>query len=87
MSIRQDLIELGEKVGSHVHRSWAALFSSESCVGTARARSHSRRDASPRPCDIMVEAAMYIAHLRHPERELTREERDWFAACPCGEDH
>ena len=37
--------------------------------------------------DVMVEAAMYLAHLKRPDEPLTQEEKDWFAACPCGDEH
>jgi len=33
--------------------------------------------------DVMVEASMYLAHLR-PLVPPTREEREWFETCPCG---
>lgn len=37
--------------------------------------------------DVLVEAAMYVAHLLHPSDPLTAEARAWFALCPCGADH
>ena len=37
--------------------------------------------------DVMVEAAMYLAHLKRPDVPLTPEEKDWFERCPCDEDH
>lgn len=40
----------------------------------------------PSTRDIMLEAAMYLAHLKHPERALEPEEKEWFTRCPCGED-
>lgn len=41
----------------------------------------------PSNADVMKEATMYMTYLKHPEDALTAEERDWFASCPCGEDH
>lgn len=37
--------------------------------------------------DVLVEAAMYIGHMKHPERALGLDEQDWFTRCPCGEEH
>jgi hypothetical protein len=35
--------------------------------------------------DVMIEASMYLAHLRYPLVPLTREKQEWFDTCPCGE--
>ena len=37
--------------------------------------------------DVMVEASMYLAHLRQPDVPLTPEEQEWFTRCPCDEEH
>ena len=42
---------------------------------------------SPSVRDIMVEAAMYFAHLKRPDVPLTVDEKEWFERCPCNEDH
>jgi hypothetical protein len=37
--------------------------------------------------DVMVEAAMYLAHLARPDVPVTPDEQEWFARCPCDQDH
>ena len=37
--------------------------------------------------NVMVEAAQYLATLKHPDQPVDDETRDWFQRCPCGEDH
>ena len=44
-------------------------------------------DHCPSNRDVMTEAALYLAHLAHPDEPLPAEDQEWFAHCPCGEDH
>ena len=41
----------------------------------------------PSNSDVMREAALHLARLKHPEQPLTIEEEEWFTRCPCGEEH
>ena len=41
----------------------------------------------PSMAELMKEASMYLAHLKHPGLPLTPEEQDWFERCPCGDIH
>lgn len=42
---------------------------------------------APAVKDIMIEASLYIHHLKHPERPLDQSDKEWFYTCPCGEGH
>jgi hypothetical protein len=38
--------------------------------------------------DVLTEAAMFVSCLQAaPGKDYTLEEKEWFARCPCGEDH
>ena len=38
--------------------------------------------------DVLTEAAMFVSCLqKDPAKEYTHDEKEWFARCPCGEDH
>lgn len=85
--MKLDLIHLGEQLADEnaaAHDLWTWLPSH------AVAKKHHGDYAAehcPSNADVMREATNYIAHMRHPERPLTREEQEWFESCPCGEDH
>jgi hypothetical protein len=79
-----DLIRLGETLSAELNAAadlWSWLPSH------AVATEHHGDDAlaqMPDVGDVMIEAAMYLAHLRRPDEPLTDEEREWFGRCPCG---
>lgn len=85
--MKLDLIQLGAQLDAEnnaAHDLWTWLPSH------TIAQKHHGDYASehcPSNVNVMREAAMYVGHLKHPERELTREEKEWFTKCPCGETH
>ncbi len=87
MKLAQELIRLGEQLAAENAAAadlWSWLPSHKI------AEQHHGDYASehgPSNQDVMVEAAMYLGHLKHPTIPLTPGEKEWFARCPCGEDH
>jgi hypothetical protein len=85
-ALKFDLIRLGEQLAEEDNAAedlWTWLPSH-----TVAMKRHGDYATNHRPStrDIMREAAMYLAHLKHPEVPLEPEEEAWFARCPCGED-
>jgi hypothetical protein len=85
--VKLDLIRLGEQLAEENNTAldlWSWLPSHAIAV-----EHHGDYASEHRPSnrDVMMEASMYLAHLRRPEDALTTEERKWFTSCPCGEDH
>jgi len=102
VKIAEELIRLGQQLAAERDAAsdlWSWLpsrkvadkhhgdYSSEHCPSTR---------------DVMIEAAMYIAHLEDSDEDhkvgclahqkdaaepLDEEEQEWFQRCPCGEDH
>lgn len=85
--MKLDLIQLGEELA----RENAAATDLWSWLPShAVAEKNHGDDASshcPSNRDVMVEAAIYLAHLKHPDVALTPEEQEWLQGCPCGKDH
>jgi len=45
-------------------------------------------EVQPKVADVITEASMYFAKLKHrPNEPLNDEEKEWFERCPCGESH
>lgn len=88
MKLAQELIRFGQQLAEEDAAAfdlWSWLPSHE-----VAKKHHGDHAADHRPTnrDVMVEAAMYLAHLKAPPNEpMTAEEQKWFSQCPCGEDH
>jgi hypothetical protein len=87
MKLAQELIKLGQQLSEEEDAAmdlWSWLPSHK-----VAAKHHGDYASTFCPCkrNVMVEAAMYLAHLTHPDEPLTAEEKDWFERCPCEEDH
>jgi len=85
--IKLDLIQLGEELAEE-NNAAADLWSWLPSHAIAE-KHHGDHADNYRPSnrDVMVEASMYLAHLRRPHVPLTPEEQKWFTRCPCAEDH
>ena len=87
MKLATELIRFGEQLAEEnaaAHDLWTWLPSH------AIAQTHHGDYATehcPSNADVMREAALHLAHLKHPERPLTLEDEEWFTRCPCGEEH
>jgi hypothetical protein len=81
-----DLIRLGEQLAAENNAAadlWTWLPSH--AVAVERHGDYASSHC-PGIRDVMLEAAMYLAHLKHPKAPLGPEEKEWFARCPCDED-
>lgn len=79
-----DLIRLGETLRDEMNAaadlwSWLPSYT----VATNHHGEYAM-DFAPSVGDVMIEAAMYLAHIKRPETPLTEKEREWFGRCPCG---
>lgn len=86
-TVKLDLIRLGAELAEENNAStdlWSWLPSHAIAL-----KHHGDHAANycPSNRDVMVEASMYLGHLKHPNVPLTPEEQEWFTSCPCGEDH
>lgn len=87
MKLTHELIRLGLQLSEEsiaAHDLWSWLPSHKI------AEKHHGDHASqfcPDNRNVMVEAAMYLAHLTRPDEPVMAEEQEWFTRCPCGEDH
>lgn len=85
--MKLDLIRLGEQLSEEnnaAHDLWTWLPSH------AVAKKHHGDYAAehcPSNRDVMIEAALYLAHLRHNDKALSVNEKEWFTRCPCDKDH
>lgn len=85
--MRQELIRFAQQLAdedSAAHDLWSWL---PSHVVAKKHHGDYASEHRPSNQDVMVEAAMYIAHLKRPDVSLTQEEKDWFGVCPCGDEH
>ena len=84
---RQDLIEFARQL-SEEDEAASDLWSWLPSHAVAQ-KHHGDYALEHRPSnrDVMIETAMYLGHLKHPDVELTAEEKEWFEHCPCGESH
>lgn len=85
--LKQDLISLGEQLAEEnnaAHDLWTWLPSHKV---TEKHHGDYASEHCPSNRDVMVEAAMYLAHLKRPDEPLTPEAKVWFTVCSCGEDH
>jgi len=87
MKLAQELIKLGQQLAGE-NAAASDLWSWLPSHGIAE-KYHGDYAANHCPSnrDVMIEATMYLAHLKRPEVPLTVEEQEWFTLCPCGEDH
>lgn len=85
--VKQDFIRLGAQLSEEntaAHDLWSWLPSHK--IAAKHHGDHASNFCPPNR-NVMVEAAMYLAHLSCPEVPLSAEEQEWFTRCPCGEDH
>jgi hypothetical protein len=87
VKLAQELIRFGQQLAQESDAAadlWTWLPSHK-----VAEEAHGDHAAELRPSnkDVMVEAAMYLAHLKRPEVPLTAEEQEWFMRCPCEDDH
>jgi hypothetical protein len=84
---RQELIRFAQQLADED----AAAFDMWTWLPSCKVaeKYHGSHSANFRPSnrDVIVEAVLYIAHLKHPHEPLTDEQKEWFKRCPCGEDH
>jgi hypothetical protein len=87
MKFAQELIRFGEQLSEESNAAcdlWSWLPSHKVAE---KHHGDYAVEHSPSNRDVMVEAAMYLGYLKHPEVPLTFEEQEWFERCPCGENH
>ena len=85
MKMKIDLIQFGQQLAEENDAAadlWTWLPSH--AVAEARHGDYAS-NYCPSNREVMLEAAMYLSHLKHPEVALNPEEQEWFTRCPCGE--
>lgn len=85
--IRSMIIALGYQLSEEdnaAHDLWSWLPSYQ-----VAQKHHGDYAGNHRPSvhDVMIEAALYLGHLKNPGAALAPEEREWFERCPCDGDH
>lgn len=85
--MRQELIRFAQQLADEDNAAsdlWSWLPSH-----VLATKHHGDQAAHFRPSnrEVMIEAAMHLARLQHPDRPVTAEEQEWFQRCPCDEDH
>ena len=87
MKLAQELIRFGQQLADESAAAsdlWSWLPSHAIAV---KHHGDYASEHCPSNQDVMVEAAMYLGRLKHPDVALTPEEQEWFTRCQCGEDH
>lgn len=87
MKLAQEFIRLGEELAEESNSAYELWTWLPSYAVANKCHGDYAAEKRPSNRDVMLEAAMYLAHLKRPDVALTPDELHWFTTCPCGEDH